>query len=284
MGMWMRPKTSTNCKGTSLGWENKGWVDEELNGAHFQDVRLGKRLRTLLGLMSNGLGQSIPLACQDWANTKAAYRFFSNPRLTEEEILCGHFACTQGRIAAIQKALLVLHDTTEFSCRGAGEAISLLTAVPFPGPRPVRIRGLLMHSSLVLTTDGLPLGLLSAKFWTRKSFKGTNALKRKVNPTRIPIQEKESYRWLENIRQATGASAQPNLCIHIANREADIYEWFALVEELGAKLGVRTCVDRWAKDGCTTVAKVMMQAEPKGIHRVEVRDEDGKEDHALLEI
>jgi hypothetical protein len=61
---------------TSVGWEDKAWVDSELDGAYFLDVRLGKRLRTLLGLMSNGIGQTIPLACQDWANTKAAYRFF----------------------------------------------------------------------------------------------------------------------------------------------------------------------------------------------------------------
>jgi Transposase DNA-binding len=88
---------------TSLGWEDKAWVDQELDGAYFQDVRLGKRLRTLLGLMSNGIGQTIPLACQDWANTKAAYRFFSNPRISEEEILSGHFASTQARVAAIQE-------------------------------------------------------------------------------------------------------------------------------------------------------------------------------------
>src|SRR5580698_6101614 len=99
---------------TSPGWEDKGWIDQELDGAYFQDVRLGKRLRTLLGLMSNGLGQTIPLACQDWANTKAAYRFFSNPRISEEEILSGHLASTQVRAAAIQGPLLVLHDTTEF--------------------------------------------------------------------------------------------------------------------------------------------------------------------------
>ena len=48
--------------------------------------------------------------------------------------------------------------------------------------------GLLMHSSLVLTTSGVPLGLAAVKFWTRDKFKGTNALKRKVNPTRIPIE------------------------------------------------------------------------------------------------
>ena len=90
----------------SLGWEDKGWIDRELDGAYFQDVRLGKRLRALLGLMSNGLGQTIPLACQDWANTKAAYWFFSNPRINEEEILSGHLASTQARAAAIQDPLL----------------------------------------------------------------------------------------------------------------------------------------------------------------------------------
>jgi hypothetical protein len=86
---------------TSLGWDDKAWVDQELDGAYFQDVRLGKRLRTLLGLMYNGLGQTLPLACHDWANTKAAHRFFSNPRVNEEEILSGHFSSTPARAAAI---------------------------------------------------------------------------------------------------------------------------------------------------------------------------------------
>jgi len=35
---------------------------------------------------------------------------------------------------------------------------------------------ILMHSSLAVTTDGLPLGLAGIKLWTRKKFKGTNAL------------------------------------------------------------------------------------------------------------
>ena len=40
-----------------------------------------------------------------------------------------------------------------------------------------------MHSSLAVTTAGVPLGLAAVKFWTRSKFKGTAALKRKVNPT-----------------------------------------------------------------------------------------------------
>ena len=85
-----------------------------------------------------------------------------------------------------------------------------------------------MHSSLVVTLDGLPLGLSAIKFWTRRKFKGTTALKRKVNPTRIPIEQKESYRWLENIRQSTARLADAGRCVHIGDRESDIFELFCV--------------------------------------------------------
>jgi len=65
--------------------------------------------------LSQGLGPTIPLACGDWAATKAAYRFLDNARVTEAEILAGHFASTCHRFAALDGPVLVLHDTTEFS-------------------------------------------------------------------------------------------------------------------------------------------------------------------------
>ena len=101
-----------------------------------------------------------------------------------------------------------------------------------------------MHSSLAITTGGLPLGLSAVKFWTRKKFKGANALKRKINPTRVPIEEKESLRWLENVRQADALPGNSQRCVHIGDRGADIYELFCAAEEVGAKFLIRICVDR----------------------------------------
>lgn len=43
-----------------------------------------------------------------------------------------------------------------------------------------------MHSSLVITPEGLPLGLAAVKFWSRKKFKGCSARKREINPIRVP--------------------------------------------------------------------------------------------------
>ena len=72
------------------------------------------------------MGASIPLACQDWANTKAAYRFFSNDRVSEEEILAGHFQSTRSRFAATTGPILVLQDTTEFTYqRETADAIGI---------------------------------------------------------------------------------------------------------------------------------------------------------------
>jgi hypothetical protein len=67
--------------------------------------------------------------------------------------------------------------------------------------------GILMHSSPVTTVDGLPPALAAIKFWSRDKFHGANALKRKINPTRVPIERKESIRWLENLRHSTDVPA-----------------------------------------------------------------------------
>ena len=51
------------------------WADHEIAGCEFKDARLGRRYAKLLKRMGSAMGESIPLVCQDWANTKAAYRF-----------------------------------------------------------------------------------------------------------------------------------------------------------------------------------------------------------------
>jgi Transposase DNA-binding len=207
------------------------WVEGELAGGVFPDPRLKARLRKLLGDLGQRVGGTIPLACQDWAATKAAYRFFDNPRVDEGAILDGHFAATRGRFAGTAGPVLVLHDTSEFSFqRDASDGIGKLSLIKGRHARHT-VCGLLMNSSLVVTTAGVPLGLAAIKFWTPKKFKGTNALKRKVNPTRIPIERKESVRWLDNLRQSTAQLADPDRCVHVGDREADIFELFCTASE-----------------------------------------------------
>jgi hypothetical protein len=197
------------------------------------------------------LGESIPLVCQDWANTKAAYRFLANHRVTEEDILAGHFQSTRDRFAATNSTVLILHDRTEFNyhrdnIRPIGMLHRLTVGRQLSGLRHYVVCGIQMHSSLAVTTDGLPLGLTAMKFWTRSKFKGCNALKKKINPTRVPIEKKESIRWLENLKQSTALLSEPQRCVHIGDRESVMYELFCTAEAAGTHFLVRTCVDRLA--------------------------------------
>lgn len=266
------------------------WFDSEIAGCSMADERLKTRLGKLLAQLGGAMGQSIPLVCQDWANTKAAYRFFSNERVNEADILAGHFQSTRDRVGASDGPVFVLHDTTEFTYKSDNpETIGITRSVALSRdlagrPRVRTACGILMHSSLAVASDGLPLGLAAAKFWTRKKFKGTNALKRKVNPTRVPIDQKESVRWLDNVRQSTELLGDPGRCVHIGDRESDIYELFCLARETGTHFLIRTCVDRLAGDGGHTVADEMEEVAVKGLHRIEVRDDRGEPDQAVLEI
>jgi hypothetical protein len=270
--------------------DNATWVAGEVAGCRFHDARLGKRLSSLLHQLGGSIGGTIPFACQDWANTKAAYRFLSNDDVDEQGILAGHFQATRDRAQACSGPLLILQDTTEFSYKRDKPEL-----VGFKGithsrrdeagrPRPHTTCGILMHSSLAVTAQGLPLGLCAVKFWSRQKFKGTNALKRKVNPTRVPIEEKESVKWLLNLRQSTALIDDPRRCVHVGDRESDIYELFSLADELGTRFLVRTCVDRLAGDGDHTIADEMADVHVQGLHRIEFRDERGQPCEAALEI
>ena len=110
-----------------------------------------------------------------------------------------HFAASAQHIQATDGPILILQDTTEFSFKRAHPEKIGFTKVSTGRKLNDRrhqkhtICGLLMHASLAITPDGLPLGLTAAKFWSRDSFKGTTALKRKINPTRVPIGKQKKY-------------------------------------------------------------------------------------------
>ncbi|NYT64099.1 transposase [Alcaligenaceae bacterium] len=262
------------------------WIAKELAASRFGDRRLDKRFERLVNHLWSGIGNSLPFACQDWANTKAAYRFLSNEKVTEDDILASHFQSTQARVTQAstdaKAPILILHDTTEFTYkREPFDLIGVTNLIKggahkYSGRAVHTVCGLLMHSSLAVTTDGLPMGLAAVKFWTRKKFKGTKALSKKINPTRVPIDQKESFCWLENLRESTCLLARPEQCVHIGDRGSDIYELFCVAQAQGTHFLIRTCVDRLAGDGGHTVAQEMQDTRVKGFHRVTLHDKSDK--------
>lgn len=286
----MVPRVRSAASDDDCGSSCNDWTEIEVEAAAFADARLHRRFASLLRQLAAGVGTSIPGACGDWAGVKAAYRFLANRRVSEGDILGGHVAATTERFRACRGVVLLVQDTTEFTYRRiATTAIGVTKSVNSGRDAEGRWRhhtlcGLLMHTSLAVTEDGVPLGVTALKVWTRSKFKGTAALKRVVNPTRVPIEGKESIRWLDSLRESVGLLGNPERCIHVADRESDIYELFCLARSLGTHFLVRTCVDRLAGDGTRTVATEMAGARVRGLHRVQLRGAEGEMIRAVLEI
>ncbi len=141
-----------------------------------------------------------------------------------------------------------------------------------------------MHVSPAITPEGLPLGLTAARFWSRDRFRGTTALKHKINPARVPVGQKESMRWLDDLRRSIELTGAPERCAHIGDRESDIYELFCLARDPGTGFLVRSCVDRLAQEGETTIAQVMAGSQSSGLHEIAFRDLQGKLQRATLSV
>src|SRR5215207_1237387 len=221
--------------------KDQSWIEEEMAGCQFGDQRLKPRATTIVGQIFAKMGESIPAACQDHANAKAAYRFFDNDSVSEEEILSGHFAATKERIAASDAPVLLLHDTTEHCFKREAGVMGR------DGKRnKITVRRISMHSTLAITPDGQPLGVAAIKLWERDE----TPKKGKKRPCldKVPIEEKKSYRWLENLQQATARSSDPAACVHIGDRESDIYELYSLADELGTHFLVRRVIHAVERD------------------------------------
>ena len=220
----------------------QAWIAAELENADLGDRRLNARFGILLDRLSQRPNLSIPAACEGWAETEAAYRFFNNENVEPSKLLAPHREATLQR-AAQQPVVLVVQDTTEVQLTRKQEKVV--------GPLTDENRyGLYVHPCLVLTPERIPLGLLGAKLWARDPEDFHKRLQRRYKP----IEAKESYRWLQGYRQACELAARcpDTQVVNVSDSEADVYECFA---EAAADSGppkadwiVRACRDRRLRD------------------------------------
>jgi hypothetical protein len=217
------------------------WAREEAATVDLGDERLDQRAVTLLSALGNRPHLSIPAACGGRAELEAAYRFFDNDKVTFAKVLEPHVARTLERLAAEELVLLV-QDTSEIDLTrperqvvGAGE---------LDGPR----RGFLLHEMQAFTPQGVPLGTVAAEVVNRTDgVSHASASAKRQQRKRLPIEDKESLRWLTGLRQARAIAQQlPGVpCVCVADSEADIYELFAEPRgEVPVHWLIRACYDR----------------------------------------
>jgi len=200
------------------------WVQEEMQDLDLNDERLNRRLEQILSDLGDRPTVSIPTACRGYNEMTAAYRFFDNDKASFEGILTPHRKCTLQR-ALKEKVAVLVGDTSELDLTRPGPQVE------DAGPLGTDARfGLFLHLMEAFTTVGTPLGEVWSHVWTRdeESLQVPQETKRKKRK-QAPIEEKESFRWLQGLREAR-AFAQDcpgTTCVYVADSEADIYELYA---------------------------------------------------------
>lgn len=162
-------------------------------------------------------------------------RFLANRRVTVKKLT--DTVCSELSHRVKGRHVLLLEDTTELNYQShAGRAKGLGTV------GNGRDLGLFLHPVLAVDAeDSCCLGLAHVHLWKR--------LKRKAeNYKQLPLQEKESFRWLAAPEQALTRIPEAKQVTVIADREADIYEMFQLLPGKGAELLIRVCRNRKVHD------------------------------------
>ena len=201
-------------------------ISDELAGIDLGDKRLNRRSCKVLESLAANPQASINGACAGWAETNAAYRFFDNDNVTPDEILRPHRAATVLRMRE-HAVVIIAQDTTEldYTDHPPQDARCLNRENRF---------GLYHHVHLALTPDKVPLGVVGTESFDRAA----ESLGRTEERDALPIEQKESYRWLKGYRLASELAAE---CPHtqvvsVADREADIYDIYVEAQEQRQKL------------------------------------------------
>lgn len=196
-------------------------IAAELDGIDLGDKRLNQRSQCLIEALSANPEASINSACDGWNETLAAYRFFDHKSIQPDDILKPHVENTKRRIKE-HAVVLVAQDTTEldYSDHPPTDADCLNTKDRL---------GLYDHSHLAVTPSGLNLGVVGVEYFDRQE----EGLGKSKQRGKLPIEEKESMRWLTGYRLACelARDCAETRIVSMADREADLYDIFMEAEK-----------------------------------------------------
>jgi hypothetical protein len=235
----------------------ENWSLKETETADLGDARLTRRFGNLLEMLLRKPMDSIPGVSKSWGETKAAYRFFDNNAVTMEKILQPHKDATIERMRK-EAVVLLPQDTTQLDYTSKPQTTGL-GKLHYENQQ-----GMHLHPTIAVTPERVCLGVVDAQIVIRKEIKkkfhppawtliiflacGENwsllslgmaylenlAKKWKVQREEaLPIEDKESMRWLKGYRVAQELAEQlpETTMVSISDREGDIYEIFVEASE-----------------------------------------------------
>lgn len=163
-------------------------------------------------------------------------RWLANDKVTADELIAN--ACARTGEVAAGLHVLAIHDTTELNHQAHAGRVSGLGTVGNGSDA-----GMFLHPLLAIdAADGICLGLAHLHHWIR-------AGKAAANYRQLPIEDRESYRWLEVAEAGKKCLSAAGMVTIVADRESDIYEEWARLPDERTHLLTRACRDRTLATG-----------------------------------
>jgi len=209
------------------------WAQQEFGQAALGDERRTRRLVRLAAGLASQVGVAISSACGR-CGAQTVSRLLGRKEVTLDHVTRAHIERTGDRCKVCERVLAV-QDTTvlDFSTHEGTEGLGPITTSR-------RSRGLLMHTTLAVSADKTPLGLLGVQVWARDDQKRGCAKARRSRP----ISDKESQKWLDGLDQAQSATAADQPVLVIGDRESDVFALFAAPRRENVGLLVRVAHNR----------------------------------------
>lgn len=214
----------------------------DFNGM-FGDIRIEKRAAQVLQKLTMGRSSSLRQITQSDAEQKSFYRLFNNESFSEEAIeqsivkRCGELSK--------DRHVLSIQDTTEFNLSGQRGRVKAQSGLGKTTKKDVL--GFMLHSSLVIDAFvGSALGYSYIKTWERKEETPDRHVRKYQQ---LPIEAKESYKWIAATNQSKLLLQQAKTITIIADRESDIYDLLAVATEQQIHLLIRSNANRQMQTG-----------------------------------
>jgi hypothetical protein len=209
----------------------------------FEDHRLNSRAAMVFDNMINSQTTIVRTCSKTESAYRSALRFYNNPKVGWEDVVSCMY---EGTYQNCQRHhILVFQDSTEINYQSHYNFLD--TSCPDLGPvGNDRDIGFFMHAGLAIDIQlGIPIGFSYAKLWNR-SYNKLNMKAR--NYKHQPIEEKESYRWIDCALQSKEVLKNASCITIVGDRESDIYQEFSKVPDNRTHLLVRSRKDRKLAD------------------------------------
>jgi hypothetical protein len=227
--------------------------------------KVDKKGAALYEAMEKHQSLSIRQISRNRAEQVGYYRFLENENVTIGELVQ---SLSDHCVSKVEdKHILAISDSSEINLHSH---VGRLKAEGLGVVGNNTDVGFYIHPTLILDAEnGFPLGLSTVQLWTREI---DHADQHERNYKKLPIEEKESYKWLRSADETQRCFSIGNakMVTHIADRESDMYEEFTTVPNRENHVLVRARIDRRLVGKTQSLYKYLNQQPSEGTYTVDV--------------